>query len=232
MQGAAVSQRRLRTRAGTTSWAGGFVPTVGAMIAPLWAAAADRSSAADGAHKKVQLKPADPLVPTVRVAHALKWIIVFMTRQRGSLRRSFDVGRHKSRACVRMDVDASPWGLGGVLFWQGWPVAWFAEPITAEDIERFSLVIGSPKGQAVLEALAALVAVRLWMPMWKDDRLTMRLRSDSMAALGAMEKERSSDPRVNAIIREMSLDMAEGKYKVDVLEHLPGRANVLAYALR
>ena len=46
-----------------------------------------------------------------------------------------------------------------------------------------------------------------------------------------MEKEGSSDPRVNAIIREVSLDMAEGKYKVGVLEHLPGRANVLAYAL-
>ena len=32
---------------------------------------------------------------------------------------------------------------------------------------------------------------------------------------------------MNAVIRELSLDLAEGKYEVDFFEHVPGVANTL-----
>ena len=59
----------------------------------------------------------------------------------------------------------------------------------------------------------------------------MRIRSDSQAALGAWAKERSSNQKVNMVVRETALDMAEGRYKIDVIQHLPGRLNDLADAL-
>jgi hypothetical protein len=51
-----------------------------------------------------------------------------------------------------------------------------------------------------------------------------------MAALQAWRKERSTVPAINAITREMSLDLADGLYKVDALEHIPGKLNEWADA--
>ena len=63
------------------------------------------------------------------------------------------------------------------------------------------------------------------------ERLAVCLRSESSAALGAWTKERSTNVVVNAIVREMSLDLAAGTYTVDRLEHLPGKLNVVADVL-
>ena len=109
--------------------------------------------------------------------------------------------------------------------WRGWPLAYFSEPITPADVERFGIKIGDCASQALLENLAMLIGVRLWLPQWKDERIVVRVRTDSMAAVGAWEKERSTTPAINAIVREMALDVAEAKYKLDIVEHLPGRHN-------
>ena len=52
-----------------------------------------------------------------------------------------------------------------------------------------------------------------------------------MAAIGAWKKERSVSPDINVIVREMSLDLAEGIYALDCFEHLPGKANTWADTL-
>ena len=110
-------------------------------------------------------------------------------------------------------------------------MGYFEEAVTPEDIARFGIVIGEAKFQALLENLALLIAVRLWAAIWSGQRLAIGLRSDSMAALQAWRKERSSVPAINAITREMSLDLADGLYKVDALEHIPGKLNEWADAL-
>ena len=68
-------------------------------------------------------------------------------------------------------------------------------------------------------------------PRWKDDPVIVRIHSDSQAAIGAWEKERSATPNINVVVREMALDLAEGRYRIDVMEHLPGRLNTLADVL-
>ena len=105
---------------------------------------------------------------------------------------------------------------------------YFAEHISKEDISKFGFVIGNPKYQAVLENLALLVAVRTWAPVWTKERLAVCLRSDSMATVGAWSKQRSSNAAINMITRELSLDLAEGKYTVDRVEHFPGALNTWA----
>ena len=76
-----------------------------------------------------------------------------------------------------------------------------------------------------------LIGVREWLPIWKTQRMIIVARSDAQAALGAWKKERSSNPQINHVVREVSLDLAEGRYRVDVLEHIPGKLNFWADAL-
>jgi hypothetical protein len=76
--------------------------------------------------------------------------------------------------------------------------------------------------------MAVLMGVRIWLPYWKDERLAVRVRSDSAAALGALRRERSSQANVNAVVRELALDLAEGLYSIDIKEHLPGKMNTWA----
>ena len=99
------------------------------------------------------------------------------------------------------------------------------------DIIRFGIVVGSHVYQALVENLAILIGVREWLPFWRNERLIVRIRSDSKAAVGAWTKERSSTPGINTVVREMALDIVEGVYKIDVKEHLPGKFNVVADAL-
>ena len=69
------------------------------------------------------------------------------------------------------------------------------------------------------------------MQAWKDQRVVVALLTDSMAAIGACSKERSSTPAINMIVREMALDQAEGLYDFDSVEHIAGTVNTLADAL-
>ena len=52
-----------------------------------------------------------------------------------------------------------------------------------------------------------------------------------MAALGAVASGSSPARAINIICREMALDLAEGRYQVELLAHLPARFNGLADCL-
>ena len=212
---------RIQSLAGMSAWVAGFIPAIGSMIAPLWAAISDCKAKRGG-------QPSAILVPIVRVRHSLRWIVAFATGAKGKLHREFKTVTHKAMGTISMEFDASPWGYGGVLFWQGRPWAYFAEPICQQDIERFGIVVGSCAFQALLETLAVLIGVRVWLPYWKDERLAVRVRSDSAAALGALRREKSKTASVNAVVRELALDLAEGLYSIDVKDHLPGKLNTWA----
>ena len=231
-----VAATAVRAFTGRASWAGGIVPCLASILQPCWAALADVAREPDTpeawrAKKKVKLLPAALTVPTVRVAHSLEWMVAFLTGQAGTISKTFPVGQRRLPTSVIIVTDASPWGLGGFILVCGLPFAWFSEELSAEDIARFGIIVGNPKWQALVENLALLVAVRMWLPLWKPGRLGICLRSDSMAALGAWKKERSSSPDINAVVREMSLDLAEWKYNFDSLEHLPGKLNDWADSL-
>jgi len=113
----------------------------------------------------------------------------------------------------------------------GRPVGWFADGISREDRDRLGVVAGESRYQALLEGLAVLIAVRLWAPVWRGRRLGLRARSDSMAALGAVNKQRSNAPGLAAVMRELALDVSEGAYAISILEHVAGSLNIWADAL-
>ena len=97
------------------------------------------------------------------------------------------------RQCVRRDrcdgsllvFDASPWGYGGVLQACGVPKSWYASPTSKEDVVRFTVAVGSPKDQTLVETSAILIVVRMWDARLSSRCLVNNVRSDSQAALGA-----------------------------------------------
>ena len=94
----------VRKLVGRCSWARGFVPAMNAMIAPMWAAISDCTGAKIEKNGDAKLR----LVPVVRIALSLRWIIAFCRGQAGTLTRTFDSRVHKSGARIHMEFDASP----------------------------------------------------------------------------------------------------------------------------
>ena len=56
-------------------------------------------------------------------------------------------------------------------------------------------------------------------------RLLLKVRGDSRAALGAIGKMRSPSPSINAVVRELALDLSNSTYQIAVLEHVAGVDN-------
>ena len=56
-------------------------------------------------------------------------------------------------------------------------------------------------------------------------------RGDSWAALGALGRLRSASPWINAVARELAIDIAEARYELAVHQHVVGKLNVLPSSL-
>ena len=201
--------------AGKAEWAAGIIPYMKPIISPLYAAAADAPGGRVG---------------TKRIAHTLRWLRAFLRRQRGVLERAYHPKDSYEERSLILEFDASPWGYGGVLYRDGVPVFWFAEAISKEDVERFKIDIGNPKGQALAETIVIVIGLRAWAGFIGTKLLAIYLRSDSRAALGAALRLRSRDPRMNTVVRELALDLAEGRYDVDLVKLIPSKNNMFADA--
>ena len=117
-----------------------------------------------------------------------------------------------------------------MLFEQGAPVSWYAQSITAYDLRHFNAKTGDPAFNTLWEALAILVALRLWQSKLHVG-IRVEVRSDSLAAIRVMFKLASPDKRLNAVAREIALDLSQCVYSAEVFKHTPGVANTLADAL-
>ena len=118
-----------------------------------------------------------------------------------------------------------PWGLGGFLQEGGRVIAFFSDPLCEHDFQVLGFTRGSCRGQAAAEALAVLVALRLWFPLWRDRRVSVAVRADSQAALGALGKLGSTAPAIGRVAREVALDVALSYYGVETWSHLPAAHN-------
>ena len=134
-------------------------------------------------------------------------------------------------AVVRIAVDASPWGLGGILIINGQVTQFFADCLSPHDVEMFGHIIGCAKGQQTWEALAMLVALRVWACWWQQERIRLEVTGDNVGVLSMVCKMRSSGVGSNKIARELALDLADGAFRPSLCEHTPGSANVLPDAL-
>ena len=95
-----------------------------------------------------------------RVAPSLRWALAFLRGQRGTIVRNFPF-EPREDSFLTVATDASPWGIGGVLFREGLPVAWFTDVLHPCDLERFQATVGDSAFTTLWETLAILVALRV-----------------------------------------------------------------------
>ena len=167
-----------------------------------------------------------------RIQHSLRWLLRFFSSQlekpKGEvtsqhLRRCFRITTGPER-WLTIAVDASPWGLGGVLMREGAPVAWFADEIHDVDLRVLNAERGDHRFQTTWEALALLVAVRAWR-LDSHSGVKVALQSDSLSALSAAAKMSSSSGAIRKVLCELALDHAELDSGLASLIHIPGLAN-------
>ena len=83
-----------------------------------------------------------------------------------------------------------------------------------------------------MEALALLVAVRVWRPVWCLRPTLVVVRSDSTAALAALEKLRSRNGAMNRVARELAIEISFSPTGLSFQgRHVRGKRNEWADAL-
>ena len=88
-----------------------------------------------------------------------------------------------------------------------------------------------PRHVAALEFLTILLAVRAWGDLIRpavEARVQVAVRTDSAAAMGAALTWRSKSAALNEVAKELCADAAAGLFVFDLVEHVPGLANVWA----
>ena len=171
----------------------------------------------------MHLVPSDPSSPGLDIS-------AFLAGRNGALVRTMHVDAHFRRG-MRVDIttDACPSGMGAFLCLNGRPIEWFAVPTTQADAD----VLGVPftntsECQQAFEALAMLIALRLWKRHWSFRRCTLAVASDNMATLSTICRMKAKSNSLQIVAREMALDTAEAIYEPQVVQHVPGVANITA----
>jgi hypothetical protein len=230
-----VAVRRLRRLAGRLAWAGGVVPRMRWASAPLWGIIAAAERAIKTQHGERQPRDNDRGGPhsahlvSLGVARpALGWLLTMWKRQQGAMTRVYRAVGVPSR--VVMTLDASPWGIGGVLTHKASNIAlaYFTDKLSQVDTDRFLWDVGDPAGQCTWEALAVLVGLRLWGAVIGGQGSVMEVMSDNMAAVVLSTRMCSSSARLNCIGAELALTLEEMGIQEMQAVHLPGSLNVTA----
>ena len=77
-------------------------------------------------------------------------------------------------------------------------IEYFADTISQEDVLLLGVTVGSCRSQSTLEALAVLVAMRLWKDvLGGGNNVSITLRADNVAALALSKKLSSASPVLN-----------------------------------
>ena len=160
------------------------------------------------------------------------WILAFIDGQEGSITRTFDAITYLGGGDrLTITVDASPWGLGGILARNDDIIEYFADKISPDDEAIHNIQVGDHRAQQCLEGLATLVALRLWCDKWRRSRVLLHVRGDSITALTMTLELRAAGQTMSLIAREVALDVADALYSPAIVSHLPGLANTISDSL-
>ena len=165
-----------------------------------------------------------------QIHHALSWLKAAFANEDLLLYRRFMVqdylgmGKH-----VEIGTDASPFGLGGWMAVDGVITHYFSSAVTSFDLKLFDITKGSCDGQQVLECLAILVPIKLWVPK-AQERIAIKVRSDNIGALTLVVKMRPHNSRMAIIARELALVLLHHSFLPSVV-HTPGIAHKIADSL-
>ena len=223
-----VTKKALHSLIGKLSHAAGLLIIMRPFLDPLWAAWAQ----ADMPNLRGRV-----WVRAIRTE--LKWCHSFFSGSGLSVKRFFSVDAYCRRGTkVEIGTDASPWGLGGYLMVNDTLTRYFACPLSDDDLAKYKLQRGDPKGQQLWEALAVLVAVDLWSKMCPLERIILSVKSDNVAALTLLVKMRppaahdANGVRIPSttmavVARELAMRLIIMSFPPDPV-HTPGVGHIIA----
>ena len=153
----------------------------------LWAAVStsgqQKNDLKHESNKLRKSRAAKAMIWTKQIKSSLSWINFFLEEILGPITRTWDLKSFLAHPdTLIMIVDASPWGMGGILLDAGIPIAWYSTEVTAEDENIHQQRRGDHKGQQVWEALSILIAMNLWSSIWLPRKMTLTIRGDNKAA--------------------------------------------------
>ena len=232
-----VSFKRLRSLTGLMSWVCGVLPrvrwTVRIMYGTLVDAMRDEASGAEAtrAERRSDRRPKYGMLAAKRLGFVLHFLSAFWAQVRGPLVRT--LRSHTQTPALMAIVDASPWGMGGVLVHVGTSkvLAFFESQLTEKDERDLGISIGESSAQAIAETLALLLAINLWGNHMRATSCVAAVRSDSSVALAVAEKLESPSAVLNFLGAELALRMEALEGMSTLFEHIPGKLNTLADAL-
>ncbi len=223
--------------AGQLSWASGMFRWIRGFNACLWAAmTAHTADPAQYRKKFTDKKRPTHLFFVVRIAQAIAWIRMLLAgvvRDRDG--QAFRVQKYTSVATRAQDLvwcirtDASPFGMGAILFKRGRPVAWIAEDWSEHDLRVLKATMGDPAWQAEWELFAVLIAVDTWLPRLHSQAASL-LQTDATAALYDATRMAGRTPAMNALAAELALRFESAQVHM-APEHVSGTLNFACDAL-
>lgn len=219
-----VGAKELRSYAGMLSFVAGLVPHLRPFLASIWAALGPAGSASDGAPR-----PSGKLIHVRRIRPALCWVRALLGGEVAPFVRVVPTVK-ENFIKAEIVTDACPFGMGGILRIDGEPKEYYAVDISEELQEKFAATRGDSKWNTLWEAVALLVAARLWLP-GLGYGVVVRIKSDNMSALISISKGKAKTAELNIVAREFAIDQAKKDYLIKWLEHIPGVTNVQADAL-
>ena len=192
-----VSLKKLRAFAGKVSSCTQVVTNMKPFIDQLWAAI----SVADAGH--TSCRPDTVFINIKDISRALLWLRAFFSFKHCVKCRivSFVPPANSGK---EVWTDASPWGIGGVLTQFGVPIGYFGDKIQTMDLRKFGAARGDSKFNTLWEALAVLVALKIWHKVL-DESTAFKFKTDNVGVMFAHSSKRSRDPKINVILREIAL---------------------------
>lgn len=220
-----VALKELRSMAGRLSWVGGVLPRARWTVSVLYAVLKSEM----GKDKEIIAGRRAPhsMFAVKRLEQARLWLVSFLTEAINKPTRKFKLGRSKN-ASVCITTDASPEGMGGYLVINNKVIAAYASEVTEEDAEMLGFELGQASSQGILEALALLVALKVWSSKIPPGPVELRFNSDSITALALSKRLSASSPGLNFIGAELGIELE--RLQVEKLRgvHVPGAANDVA----
>ena len=146
----------LASLAGKLNFVAGLIDVLRPFLTPFWATLySPPQSATSGRRLKGS-------IAVRRFRHALRRFHAFLTRVRNTITREILLVT-PGPIDLHFIVDTSPWGLGSVELLEGTrPHRWYTSLMSRLDLLRFNARIGVSDYNTRWEALAILVALRLW----------------------------------------------------------------------
>ncbi|CAK0796788.1 unnamed protein product, partial [Prorocentrum cordatum] len=228
--GAMISLRVLKQCTGEHSWVAGLLPRIRWAVAILCAVAAlaerDFRSGAEGRRRQQRggPRPKCGMVAAKRVALPVRWLTALWRGMEGPVTRR--IAWDSNPPATVIIVDASPWGLGLISAHAATGrVVEYAFGDVLDDISLLLIRRGCSSAQQALEALALLVALKLWGRLLRASSATVDMRGGNSAALALARILSSSSPVMNFVGAELALELESLDIRDLCLTRIPGDWN-------